>query len=119
MKKLDIRISDLRDIPMKLWGRAVEQKIRHAGIELSKPFRREYVTPSLVRYEQEDYPEWRPIETAPKDGTEILLCNSELRLKGVGFYGCLPEHSTPEFLQQNGISVFLKPTHWYPLPGWP
>lgn len=58
---------------------------------------------------------WQPIETAPKDGTRILLFNSyQVRL---GYWGgkrpaCWKEDS--------GRSLWgAPPTHWMPLPAPP
>jgi hypothetical protein len=68
--------------------------------------------------------EWQPIETAPKDGTKILICG--------GTYGC--EFSPFEFYnaQNNDDPLIViwccnrkefcegdfhyHPTHWMPLP---
>lgn len=57
---------------------------------------------------------WQPIETAPKDGTEILTCD-----KGLGF--------SVRYWGENedGDNVWLPrirgvfPTHWMPLPSPP
>ena len=56
--------------------------------------------------------EWRPIESAPKDASMILLSHSYLGIKrtAVGFWdgsnGC---HNAYGF-------GFCRPTHWMPLP---
>ena len=63
--------------------------------------------------------EWQPIETAPKDGTNILLTNGR---QGVcGYWG---EWRQSAFLRQrdNWCSYWLvqecgtQPTHWMSLP---
>lgn len=65
---------------------------------------------------------WQPIATAPKDGTEILLCvESRSRNAGgmlVGHY--MPGgHSISEgwyFWSGSMFDKSSKPTHWMPLP---
>jgi len=70
--------------------------------------------------------QWQPIETAPKDGTEILLYRP---LAGkthdpiIGIYrgvprdnGCWEETIPPGMSGENYTSGFCKPTHWMPLP---
>jgi len=58
---------------------------------------------------------WRPIETAPKDGTEVLVYCS-------GFYvssftsGSWYDPGAPEF---DILGTGLEPTHWMPLPAPP
>ena len=68
---------------------------------------------------------WQPIETAPTDGTRVLLCSlkprTRLRLKRdfpiieVDFY-----HSIENGNAFNGWGkfndVYWPPTHWMPLP---
>jgi Protein of unknown function (DUF551) len=55
--------------------------------------------------------EWQPIETAPRDGTEILLFargQHDDVYRGVGQWS---EHSNSWFW-----SFAIRPTHWMPLP---
>lgn len=52
--------------------------------------------------------EWQPIETAPRDGTWLLLWDGGCRLIG-HFY-------PPEGRWDNADGDELKPTHWTPLP---
>lgn len=56
--------------------------------------------------------EWRPIETAPRDRTEIIgLCGrKDVRL--IWYFA--PSSRTMGWCDQNG--KFVKPTHWLPLP---
>lgn len=65
--------------------------------------------------------QWQPIETAPKDGTEIVL------------YGaCYPEHSRSRYAKDANVGWFSSgewktrvygetcdATHWMPLPAGP
>jgi hypothetical protein len=66
---------------------------------------------------------WRPIATAPKDGTQILLYaqtssqTQKFRAIGVfdpglGWVAQLPGKETTDLVQ-------LSPTHWMPLPEFP
>lgn len=51
---------------------------------------------------------WRPIKTAPKDGTDLLLGFSNGDDVTVGSF------DGDEWFDQH--SFWLKPTHWMPLP---
>ncbi len=71
---------------------------------------------------------WQPIETAPKDGTWILLCGGRIE------YGWCQEDEKPSAVvaQYAGLSKnpvwqfawydsgyygkYIEPTHWMPLP---
>jgi hypothetical protein len=58
--------------------------------------------------------QWQPIETAPKDGTEVLLYE-----KGSINIGCYDwcEFENGSFKHWTGLSDSLEnPTHWQPLP---
>lgn len=62
---------------------------------------------------------WQPIETAPKDGTHILLYVKldEPREKEVGIdVGFYVTHRNDDFL---AWSYVARPTHWMPLPSPP
>ena len=68
--------------------------------------------------------EWQPIETAPKDGTRVLLAGIYGGI-GIGFYG--PKYSTYGVnygdawgYGTNWSNTFgVEPTHWTPLPNPP
>jgi hypothetical protein len=51
---------------------------------------------------------WQPIETAPKDGTMILLCTPGGKAAGGAFHARYKVWSWPY--------VMAEPTHWQPLP---
>ena len=51
----------------------------------------------------DDMSEWRPIETAPRDGTDVLV-------------GCL-DADHRQFTAP--ILLYFEPTHWLPLPELP
>lgn len=52
---------------------------------------------------------WQPIETAPKNGTPLLLANGVAITTGQ--WSPLSERWCDIWFMQN-----LKPTHWMPLP---
>ena len=58
---------------------------------------------------------WKPIETAPKDGTRILVCRNELvEPVTVGYWSMVEcRFVTPLTLDQHPA------THWMPLPARP
>jgi hypothetical protein len=67
-------------------------------------------------------PQWQPIETAPIDGTELLLyCGDEWSGIIVGHYGDLlwlndvTDEWETETCWQSGLEKYC-PTHWMPLP---
>lgn len=59
---------------------------------------------------------WHPIDTAPKDGTEILVCGPEWLRAGVAVWSehdaCWQEACNVEPHQY----TTRPPTHWMPLP---
>jgi hypothetical protein len=55
--------------------------------------------------------EWQPIETAPKDGTVVLLWDGEYVTQGTHFGGMWLPHGECDFAGPNWL-----PTHWMPLP---
>jgi hypothetical protein len=66
--------------------------------------------------------QWQPIETAPKDGTQLLLyCGDEWCGILVGHYGELitwddiTGNEEVETCWQSGLEKYC-PTHWMPLP---
>ena len=56
---------------------------------------------------------WQPIETAPKDGTEILLWDKEFEAYAVGYF-LKPLAQWTAF--PGGIMDDVSPSHWMPLP---
>jgi hypothetical protein len=103
------------------------EKIR----ELIELARRNYKTPSIPQKMADalehllQYVEWQPIETAPKDGTRIILAMAEDRdgpLVGEGYYtdgewwwsGTGPHiyHCGGPISEMN----FGKVSHWQPMP---
>lgn len=56
--------------------------------------------------------EWQPIETAPRDGTRILLFREGWHVNCAVGYWRIDWH---EFAPVGG-ECFPQPTHWMPLP---
>jgi hypothetical protein len=69
----------------------------------------------------DDTMSWQPIETAPKDGADILVattwsfCGEELSAVWVDFSIGLNEWP----VYQGRIDIPLPPSHWMPLPAPP
>jgi hypothetical protein len=64
-------------------------------------------------------PRWRPIATAPTDGTNVLLwwpfwCKNRPTIGWFGYKG-IQQWIAPEALEGDGDG----PTHWMPLPAPP
>lgn len=65
---------------------------------------------------------WRPIETAPKDGTDVLLHVDWQPLTVIGFYGTRTEDEATWRVAWDHAAVrdgYDEPTHWQPLPAPP
>lgn len=59
-------------------------------------------------------PEWFPIQTAPKDGTEILLLYHSEFIRGLGYW---VENDKYAYWSVKGNAVF--PSRWAPIPKMP
>lgn len=62
--------------------------------------------------------EWQPIETAPKDGTEVLCFSDDLGI----FVAYIDDHNhnqKPKWSTGFGEKSEIDPTHWMPLPAPP
>lgn len=55
---------------------------------------------------------WRPIDTAPKDGTEVIGLYGRKKIALCWYFR--PSSNTEGWLDQNGNA--RRPTHWMPLP---
>lgn len=62
--------------------------------------------------------QWRPIETAPKEGGPILLFEppGDEDQIGVGYYEPVTDHEGTEWLTFWETGVRCDATHWMPLP---
>ena len=59
---------------------------------------------------------WRPIETAPKDGTLVLACNSDSYRSSLGpAYFVAGDNYDGIWFYKGGYDVWDL-THWMPLP---
>lgn len=61
--------------------------------------------------------DWQPIETAPKDGRDILLCMEGGTHVYMGSWGGLTGRQT--WWIDGGQISFKEATHWQPLPAPP
>jgi len=60
---------------------------------------------------------WRDIETAPRDGTFILLWSPRWRASQVQRWACIKNAAGRKaFVSESGIPKMHIPTHWMPLP---
>lgn len=63
---------------------------------------------------------WRPIETAPKDGTLVLLHDPRAAKRRVKTGSWLPpEAGWAVYGFKDVHGCFFEPTHWQPLPAPP
>ena len=73
-----------------------------------------------------DEAEWRPIETAPRDGSVVFLCRDGWRFTGcwscnieewvAGCWSCNIEEWVAAKKTYQLLSPYEVPTHWRPLP---
>lgn len=73
-------------------------------------------TKLYVEPQQSEAPGWIPIETAPKDGTEILLCAEVTLDLGICYWR---EDKVMTGWTWGLGKMFGRPTHWMPLPAAP
>jgi hypothetical protein len=59
---------------------------------------------------------WRPIETAPKDGTIIYGENGKFGQRGLVHFNSQGEWEMVNGLTNMPIGIGFYPTHWQPLP---
>jgi hypothetical protein len=66
--------------------------------------------------------QWQPIETAPKDGTTIIIFDSYSDDKGIDGYGVCTarwDYSLKWWIMHqrySNVISLINPTHWMPLP---
>jgi hypothetical protein len=77
---------------------------------------------------EERMSDWQPIETAPRDGTSVLLWEQEATLRHDGivicgsyvdFHGKAPDGYHDGWFDDVSGHYEVKPTHWMPLPAKP
>jgi len=59
---------------------------------------------------------WQPIETAPKDGTFVLLSGHELPVWQGSWVGRVGRYPINGWTRFNSVDIDWSPTHWMPLP---
>lgn len=59
---------------------------------------------------------WQPIDTAPKDGTFILIWGTRWRSPQVQRWGKVKGLRHEAFVSEAGLPKGYLPTHWMPLP---
>ena len=84
------------------------------------------VTASGLLLQLLDAQKWREIETAPKDGTPVLLCDERTGSIRWAVWAQLPSHAEGHnsdwlgwrdgTIEAGGQTVGVIPTHWRPLP---
>jgi len=78
--------------------------------------------PSLITELRETRAAWRPIETAPKDGSYLLLCEGWFVTLGTWMKSdALRDEAWIAFDSIRTIhkTTVMSPTHWMPLPAVP
>ena len=56
--------------------------------------------------------EWQPIETAPKDGTRVLVCDTDVWIACARYWPC-----NSYWIEDAASGLKLnEPTHWMPAP---
>lgn len=106
------------------WARTFDEK--------TDPVEREYVRrdPAVLAELPEVRDQWQPIETAPKDGTQVLCCSlgaDDRPMIFVGHWAHVPTMFSSIHIEPGpdgwawvcGFSAILQPTHWMPLPAPP
>ena len=64
--------------------------------------------------------EWQPIETAPKDGTSMLVVSRDGLVMIDKWHVCHTHPlGKPSYLSYNDWQFSKDPTHWMPLPAPP
>jgi hypothetical protein len=60
---------------------------------------------------------WKPIETAPKDGTRVLVCHKDYYYPETAAFKTYHPNSQGKPTWRNSISgTKIAPTHWTELP---
>lgn len=73
-----------------------------------------YAKASLAALAVVPLPEWRPIETAPKDGVFVLITDGDV--VQIGYY---EDHLMAWRSDAAQCRLWSDPTHWQPLPAPP
>ena len=57
---------------------------------------------------------WQPIDTAPKDGTDVLVFEDPMMVGA--YWDTDPRDEGGQIWRILGVCEYLHPTHWMPLP---
>lgn len=57
---------------------------------------------------------WMPIETAPKDGTPVLIFDNPIVV--AAYFDTAPKDSGGQTWRMQGMCEWFDPSHWMPLP---
>jgi len=93
-------------------------------MDLGTKVERSYPISAVIDMMQ-DYAEykrikWQPIETAPKDGTIILVCRSDNYFSQSASYRNYHPNAKGKASWRDLLNgTILQPTHWMPLPSKP
>jgi len=61
--------------------------------------------------------EWLPIDTAPKDGTKVLVCNQYHYQPESAYFGTYHQNANGKKCWRScNMGTKLNPTHWMKLP---
>ncbi len=63
--------------------------------------------------------EWMPIETAPREGTRILLVSNGGAVWMGHWEGVVGRHAINGWTRYNCVDIGWNPDHWMPLPSPP
>lgn len=94
--------------------------VRWNGIEMEPqdfPLWQDYRDVATAAITAYDECIWQTIDSAPKDGTRILLY-APAHLIMLGGWGGHGRYSGPDWYS-NGVPLTTPPTHWQPLPEMP
>ena len=110
------QLDTLREVAEALqMVRDADDDCRRDGLQTIPPMPRAKIDRALAQYTQERIkaaPEWQPIETAPKDGTRVLVVEEGechvawfVVAPGVGWVRAADDYN-----------IVMEPTHWQVLP---
>lgn len=123
LKAAEAAVERLNERNVELSVHAHKWMVAHDMLKAGKPY--DYPTPTdvpdlLAEVEKRLREGWRPIETAPKDGTSVLLFKSSgLTGMTVGNWRRPMSSRTPGYWQTTPGLYACEPSHWQPLPAPP
>jgi hypothetical protein len=90
---------------------------RNSGNDDTQGYAWGWAIPTLIR-EVDRLTRWRAIETAPKDGTIVIVIGLD---GGALTYACAARYASNGWFRANhgDFTVQCNPTHWVPMPAHP